>query len=146
MSSFNGLIVILFTPIITSITKKYRMLSIISAGGLFYSLAFGLCCFASNIFSFFIIVTIMTIGEISIATNAQTFIANLSSSSHRGRINSILPLLYGTGNGIGPIIMSRMISRVGIKQAWLIVSLIVGIGGVLMYFLNCINISSYNKK
>lgn len=88
----------------------------------------------------------MTIGEISIATNAQTFIANLSPSSHRGRINSILPLLYGTGNGIGPIIMGKMISGFGMKQAWLIVSLIVGIGGILMYLLNYINISSYNKK
>ncbi len=146
LSSFNGLIVILFTPIITIITKKYRMLSIISSGGLFYSLAFGLCYFASNLFLFFIIVTIMTIGEISIATNSQTFIANLSPSSHRGRINSILPLLYGTGNGIGPIIMGKMISGVGIKQAWLIVSLIVGIGGILMYLLNYINISSYNTN
>ncbi|WP_252229231.1 MFS transporter [Clostridium sp. ZBS15] len=146
LSSLNGLIVILFTPIITVLTKKYRILSIISVGGLLYSLAFGLCSFASNIFSFFIIVAIMTIGEISIATNAQTFIANLSPSSHRGRINSILPLLYGTGNGIGPIIMGRMISVVGIRQAWLIVSLIVGIGGMLMYLLNYINISSYNKK
>lgn len=144
LGSLNGLIVILFTPFITSLTKKFRILSIISFGGILYCISFGLCGFISKLFSFIIFIIIMTIGEIAIVTNSQTFIANYSPSSHRGRINSLLPLIYGSGNGLGPIIMGNMISLIGINKAWLVISSIVLIGGVLMYFLNYIDTSKYN--
>ncbi|AOR23966.1 MFS transporter [Clostridium taeniosporum] len=144
LGSCNGIVVVLFTPLIASLTKKYKILSIISMGGILYSISFGLCSFISKFLLFIIVIIIMTIGEIAISINSQTFIANLSPASHRGRINSFLPLIYGMGNGIGPILMSKIISATGIREAFLIVSLIVGIGGLLMYFLNYINTSIYN--
>lgn len=40
LGGFNGLIVITFTPILTYLTKKYRTLNIMSAGGMLYGLSF----------------------------------------------------------------------------------------------------------
>ncbi|GAA0075893.1 MFS transporter [Clostridium sp. CTA-5] len=139
LGSCNGIIVIIFTPLITVLTRKYDILSIIATGGLLYAISFGCCSFISKVPSFFIIVIIMTIGEVAIATNSGTFINNLTPSSHRGRINSLLPLIYGTGYALGPSIMGKLINIIGLSNAWLIVGITTCISAVLMYFLNYTN-------
>lgn len=142
LASSNGLIVILLTPIITSLTKKFKTLSVIASGGILYAIAFGSCSFISKLPSFFIIVLIITIGEIAVSINSGTFIANLTPASHRGRVNAFLPLIYGMGNAIGPSVMGSMIDSIGMNKAWSIVALIVGIGALLMYSLNSIKIKA----
>ncbi|WP_346896496.1 MFS transporter [Clostridium sp. UBA7503] len=142
LASCNGLIVILLTPIITSLTKKYKTLSIIASGGILYAIAFGSCSFISQLSLFFIVILIITIGEIAISTNSGTFIANLTPASHRGRVNAFLPLIYGTGNAIGPSIMGSMIDSIGMNKAWIIVAIVVGIGSVFMYSLNSIKVQA----
>ncbi len=142
LASCNGLIVILLTPIITSLTKKYKTLSIIASGGILYAIAFGSCSFISELSLFFIVILIITIGEIAISTNSGTFIANLTPASHRGRVNAFLPLIYGTGNAIGPSIMGSMIDSIGMNKAWIIVAIIVGTGAIFMYSLNSIKVQA----
>ncbi|MEW8994046.1 MDR family MFS transporter [Clostridium sp.] len=142
LASFNGLIVILLTPIITSLTKKFKTLSIIASGGILYAIAFGSCSFIYKLPLFFIVILIITIGEIAISTNSGTFIANLTPASHRGRVNAFLPLIYGTGNAIGPSIMGTMIDSIGMNKAWIIVAITVGTGAIFMYLLNSIKVKA----
>lgn len=142
LSSCNGLFVILLTPIITVVTRKYRILTIIASGGILYSIAFGSCSFISILPMFFIVILVITIGEIAISINSGTFIANLTPASHRGRVNAMLPLIYGLGHALGPGLMGGMIDSIGLNKAWLIIALIVGVGAVCMYLLNYIHIEA----
>lgn len=143
LASCNGLIVILTTPFITAFTKKFRTLSVIASGGFLYALAFGSCSFIKTLPSFFMVIIVITIGEVAISINSGTFISNLTPASHRGRVNSFLPLIYGTGYAIGPVVMGKMIDSIGMNIAWIVVLAIAGTGAFLMYMLNRIDTSKY---
>ena len=124
LGGFNGLIVITFTPILTYLTKKYRTLNIMSAGGMLYGLSFVIYAFADYKVLFLAATLALTIGEVLIATNAQAFIANNTPSSHRGRISSIVPMISGAGYAMGPMIMGSVIDDLGMFQAWMIITVI----------------------
>ncbi|WP_434796312.1 MFS transporter [Terrisporobacter vanillatitrophus] len=132
LGGFNGLIVIIFTPILTYLTKKYRTLNIMSIGGMLYGLSFIICAFADHKALFFAATLALTMGEVLIAINAQAFIANNTPSSHRGRISSIFPMISGAGYAIGPMIMGDVIDACGIFVAWIIITAICAIGAVGM--------------
>ena len=134
LGGFNGFIVIIFTPILTYLTKKYRTLNVMSVGGILYGLSFIVYAFANYKVLFFLGALTLTIGEILIAINSQAFIANNTPSSHRGRISSIIPMISGAGYAMGPIIMGGVIDSYGIFMVWIIVSIICAIGafGMLM--------------
>lgn len=136
----NGLIVILFTPLITMLTKKLEIIKIIALGGFLYALSFGWCGFASTKLSFYLIIIGISIGEIAIAINSGTFIANHTPASHRGRVNSILPLIFGTGSAIGTSFMGGMIEGIGINKAFIVIGIIAAIGSIFMYFLNYVKV------
>ena len=132
LGGFNGLIVITFTPILTYLTKKYRTLNIMSAGGMLYGLSFIIYAFADYKILFFVATLALTIGEVLIATNAQAFIANNTPSSHRGRISSIVPMISGAGYAIGPVVMGNVIDRYGMFMAWMIITMICAFGALGM--------------
>lgn len=136
MTSFNGILVILLTPLLTAATKKFRILSVIACGGFLYGMSFGLCGYINSIIIFFAFTAFITIGEILIAINQSTFIANLTPASHRGRVNSVLPIISQTGYALSPTVMGAMINNLGMKSSWLIVGSIALFGSVLMFSLN----------
>lgn len=143
----NGIIVIIATPILIFITRKFKIIKVISSGGLLYALAFLICSFSSKLVSFYIVIILITIGEVAVATNSGTFVTNLTPKSHRGRVNSIIPLIYGIGNALGATIMGNLIEYMGINEAFLVVSVVAGIGGIAMYCLNYVDINyDFEKK
>ncbi|MGG7162430.1 MFS transporter [Clostridium ihumii] len=135
LSGCNGILVIILTPILTACTRKIDILKIISFGGLLYAIAFGLCGFIEILPMFFMAIAIMTLGEVAISTNSGTFITNLTPASHRGRVNAVIPLIYGTGNAIGPFIMGNMLESYGVTTSWMVISIVVLVGSVFMYLL-----------
>lgn len=149
LGAFNGIIVIVFTPILTSLTKKYKMLNVMSVGGILYAMCFFIFGFASNISFFYFGVLSLTIGEILITINSSAFIANNTPASHRGRISSVIPLISGAGSAIGPMIMGGIIDTKGSFFAWIIVTMVSLIGSIGMFILNRLNkgdnLSSINK-
>ena len=128
VAGINGLVVILFTPIITTVLHKIKALKAIAIGGIFYTLSFGMFGYINKLPMFFISIFIMTLGEIMISTNQGTFVANHTPSSHRGRINSILPIISGTGYACGPMVMGNVSSSFGYTVTWTIISIIMLIG------------------
>lgn len=135
LGGLNGIIVIILTPVLTSITKEINILKVVSIGGVFYSIAFAMFGFANSYIIFIIGIIIMTIGEILITINQGTFIANNTPSSHRGRISSILPLISGFGFAVGPMIMGDIIEKYNYLTGWIIISIISVIGVSIMIFL-----------
>lgn len=132
LGGLNGVVVIILTPILTTMTKKTSILKTMAIGGIFYTISFGMFGFISLPILFFIAIFIMTIGEILITINQGTFIANNTPSSHRGRISSILPLISGFGFAMGPMIMGDIIEVYNILTGWIVVALVSALGMIIM--------------
>ena len=132
IGGLNGVVVIIFTPILTSLTNKTSILKAMAIGGVFYSIAFGMFGIVNSTILFFIGIFIMTIGEILIVINQGTFIANNTPASHRGRISSILPLISGFGFAIGPMIMGDIIEIYSIFIGWMVVAIVAALGMMIM--------------
>lgn len=139
LASFNGVIVIAFTPLISKLTHKLNPLFVISLGTLGYGISFGMLSFTKVLFLFFVSMFIMTVGEIMISINSSTFIANHTPSSHRGRISSILPMIFGAGYTLGPLLMGKFIAVSSIETAWILIGALGLFASLLMYALKRID-------
>ncbi len=146
IAGFNGLIVMVFTPIITSIFTKTKNIRRIVYGGILYIIGFGMLGFVSTKFAFFLSVFIFTIGEILITISSMPFIANHTPSSHRGRMSSTLPLIIGLGFTLGPIIMGRVLEYVTLTKGWRIVGFIMLLFTIWMFLLEKVDKHHHEKE
>lgn len=146
----NGLTVILFTTVITRLTRKFSAIQNVAGAGIFYGLGFGMMYFISSYPMFILSTVIWTLGEIIHTTNSGVYIANHTPMSHRGRFNAVIPLITGTGFAIGPAIMGRYIKNRRVIDAWPVAFTLAISASVLFYVLyivenrknnirNCIN-------
>lgn len=135
IAGFNGFVVIACTPFITKFTGKISSMKVIALGGILYAFAFGMLGFIGSLPLFYISMFIMTLGEIMISINSGAFIANHTPASHRGRVNSVLPLITGAGYTLGPMVMGRVLTVYNITVGWSIVGISVLAGGLLMFAL-----------
>ncbi|PAB57740.1 MFS transporter [Anaeromicrobium sediminis] len=135
--SFTGVIVVLLTSPITLITRKIKPSINMSIALIFYAIGFGSIYYAKNLYLFLLSALIWTIGEILAATNSGVYIANHTPISHRGRVNSIIPLIQGTGEAYSPPIMGRFIQQYGIVMVWpftFVLGLVGALGMYILYF------------
>ena len=135
IAGLNALVVITFTPLISKLTKGVKPVVIISLGGVFYALAFGALGWINALPLFFVSIVVMTFGEICISINIGTYIANHTPSSHRGRMNGVLPMIYGAGYALGPMTMGKYIASFGINNSWRFIGVIMIIAASMMYLL-----------
>ncbi|GCD10314.1 MDR family MFS transporter [Clostridium tagluense] len=133
--AINGVVVVTMTTIIAAVTRRLRPIFNIALAGLFFSIGFGML-FLAKTFTVFVISTIVwTIGEILSATNSGVYIANHTPMSHRGRFNSVIPLITGAGFAIGPFMMSLFIKNREVNSAWLLVFFFGILASTCMYLL-----------
>lgn len=114
----NGFTVIIFTTLITRLTRKFSALQNIAVAGLFYGLGFGMMFFIKTFEMFIVATVIWTIGEIFQSTNSGVYLANHTPMSHRGRFNAVIPLITGAGFAIGPAVMGMYIKNRSVIYAW----------------------------
>lgn len=133
LASFNGLVVMFFTPLITTMFAKVKNIRSVVVGGLLYTVGFGMLGIVNTLAAFFISVFIFTLGEIVIAISATPFIMNYTPASHRGRMSAVLPMIMGTGHMLGPLIMGRTVMVTGISTGWLIVGALLAVCSGLMF-------------
>lgn len=131
--STNAITVILFTPLITSFTHNVKPLTSISAGAVFYMVAFIIFGVNKDPYPFVVAIVIMTIGEILVMTNSNTFVAQVTPPECLGRVNSLITIVNGAGYAIGPIIMGNAVGTLHYPVAWLIISAVMLLVCVLMF-------------
>jgi MFS family permease len=135
LMSLNGFVVITMTTIIINITHNIKPLLNIAIAGAFFAIGFGMLYFATSIQLLILSTIIWTIGEILNATNSAVYIANNTPSTHRGRFNSALQIITGSGFAIAPTIMGLYIYGKAIQSAWALVFVVELVAAIMMLIL-----------
>lgn len=133
MAGFNGVVVMFFTPLVTKMSENTKHIRKMIYGGLLYAVGFGMLGILNTLPFFFVSVFIFTLGEIILAISIAPFIANHTPMSHRGRMNSVLPIIFGMGYTLGPVTMGKALGYISIESAWLILGLVAIISSIFMF-------------
>lgn len=122
LASFNGLLVIILTPLVTPFIRRSKALTGTLAGGLMYAAAFAMIIIIRDLYLFFISMFIFTFGEVIMTIDAGVFVAGMLPSSHRGRIDAIYSSITQTGRVISPMVIGWVISASSLSVAWIVLS------------------------
>jgi len=136
LTALNSLIVIMFTPLLTHLTMKFRSLVVISGGGVLFFLSFVIFGLAKSLPLFLAAGAIFTFGEIVVTIHSGTFIADHSPSAHLGRINSISMFMQGTARALSPLVMGYVLSMTSYFIAWSSIAAFMLIGATSILLLN----------
>lgn len=137
LASLNAIVVIAFTPLITFIIHKWKPLRGMAVAGALFALSFGMLMFFKQLEAFYIMIFIMTIGEIFSAIDSKTYLANNSPSSHRGRLNSAVQFVSGASRLVSPLLIGRIIVNQGMDLGWLVIASAAALGAVFVFTLSC---------
>ncbi|HOP09164.1 MAG TPA: MFS transporter [Candidatus Methanofastidiosa archaeon] len=118
LMSVNGIIVVVMTVFLISLTKALRPIQNMSISGVLYAAGYGMLFFVRSYELFIISTVIWTLGEILMATNWGIYIANHTPMSHRGRFNAVLNTMGGTGHAISPLMIGLYIEKYTIYNLW----------------------------
>jgi len=133
--SVNTVLVILFTPIIMTITKNMPPIINVTIASVAYVFGFGMMAFTTSLPWFYLAAVIWTAGEIIATVNTGVYISNHSPVNHRGRFSSIIGLIQFSGRSGAPAIMGLYLMRHTRAEAWLLVGGIALICAIAFYLL-----------
>lgn len=137
LASFNGAIVIIFTPLMTWILQKLHELPKVIIGLTLYSFSFLIIRDSPVYPIFFIMMFTFTLGEIINMLGSSPFVSRRVPASHRGRINSYRNIGYFIGGVGGRVIMGWLIDVFSYDTAFTVLT---GVGIVIVI------IVAYNYK
>jgi MFS family permease len=118
LMTLNAVLVIALATPVVRLTRRADPIWSVAAAGLFYALGFGGIVLCRSPALFYLSTFIWTLGEIVNATNDGAYVANHTPISHRGRFQSILPIIGGTGFAISSSLVGHMIPRAGLNAVW----------------------------
>lgn len=132
--SFNAVIVLLCTILLTRLTAKIRPIFVIAFSCILFAIGFGMMGHITALPLIYISVFIWTIGEIALVTNSGVFVASHTPISHRSRFSAIMGMISGLAFTVSPGISGVISDHLGMNSLWNItagISMIAFIG--LMY-------------
>lgn len=133
LMTVNAVMCSLLTVFITTATKNIKAALCITIGGILYALGFGMMFFIDSYYMFIISTATWTVGEILVATNTSVYIANHTPITHRGRFNSVFPIIRKLGFMIGPMMAGFYVKYTNIRNLWILVAVLSIIGSLMMY-------------
>jgi MFS family permease len=133
LMAVNAVMCSIIPMFLTALTGKLKASLSIAVGGILYAIGFGMMFFINSYFLFILSTMFWTMGEILIATNTNVYIADHTPASHRGRFNSIFPIIRKLGFMIGPIIAGVYVKYTNIRNLWLFIGGISIVGAIMMY-------------
>jgi predicted MFS family arabinose efflux permease len=139
LTSTNGIVVIVATPIVSSLLSKLMDVRKIFVGESL--IIVGLFCFRfvqGLIPMYFLLMTVFTIGEVFNTIGSQPFMTRRIPSTHWGRMNSLINIFTGGFSAVGEIFMGRVIDTSGYESGWNLVGVL---GVVTIALLVLINIT-----
>ncbi|WP_455383488.1 MDR family MFS transporter [Salinispira pacifica] len=116
----NGLVVITLTAPVVAITRRFRPVANMTVVGILYAVGFGMIGLSRSLAMLVVSTIVWTVGEVIGATNIDAFVANNTPASHRGRMNSITPILLRLGFSLSPLFMGFYLEHNPIGSVWLL--------------------------
>jgi MFS family permease len=126
--SLNATVVVVLTPFVVTMLRRFNPLANIVVAGIFYTVGFSLFGIAFTPWVFYVLAVIFTTGEVISATNVNFYIANNTPISHRARFSAVMPIIMGTGQAIAPLIGGAISEAYGIGWLWIIVGITAALG------------------
>lgn len=137
--SLNALVVVIGNPIIIQRLRSRNKMGNLSLAGVFYIIGFTLMGYVTQIWMYYVLAVIFTIGEIISATNVHTYIADHTPMSHRSRFSAIMPVIMGTGGALAPMLAGNISAARGLQSVWPVIgaaSLVGTIGYYILYLID----------
>ncbi len=125
MTSTNAVVVVVGTPIITTLlakildVRKFLIGEILIVSGL-VSFAFS----GRAVPIYFVLMTIFTLGEIFCTISSAPYMTRRVPSTHWGRINSAISIFCMAVTSIGNIVIGQVVDVFGYKAAWMLVAMV----------------------
>lgn len=133
LMAVNAIMCSIIPLILGAFTGKIKSALSMSIGGILYAVGFGMIFFINGYALFILSTMIWTMGEILIATNTNVYIADHTPASHRGRFNSIFPIIRKIGFMVGPMIAGLYVKYTSIRNLWLFLGTISVVAAAMMY-------------
>lgn len=128
MTSINGFVVVVGTPLITTFFGIIRDVRKMVIGETLIVVGLFSCSFAGRMIPlYFVFMVIFTLGEIFNVLGGSPYMTRRIPSTHWGRVNSIINIFSGGIAAFGNVLVGRIIDARGFGAAWQLV----GIVGVL---------------
>lgn len=122
LTSINGIVVIVFTPILTQLTLKWRDYERMMAGVLLEVV--GLCSiffYQKQLFLYVISMVVFTLGEVLHTLGNSPYTSKRIPISHRGRFVTLLSVFTTLSSSFGSTIVGKVIVWQSFREGWLVV-------------------------
>ncbi|MVB11462.1 Multidrug resistance protein MdtG [Caprobacter fermentans] len=136
MTALNSLTVVLFTSVLTGLTKRRRPLRVIALSGVVFSVSFLMFALVRSMPLFLVAGAIFTFGEILESIHLRPYLANHTPPQYLGRINSFAMFVQGTGNAMGPLLAGCILAPAGYRFTWMFQAAFVFLGAAGMFALD----------
>ena len=133
LTSINGFVVILCTPLLTQLTLKWPDLDRIRLGTVLEIL--GICSYffyRSNLSAYILSMVVFTLGEILVTLGNSPYISKRIPATHRGRFISVSGIFTSLSSSLGSAVVGSIVVAYSFREGWIFVA---AIGAILMVLL-----------
>lgn len=130
----NALMCVFIQYPVTSITRRYNPLPVITIGMLIYALGTGSVALMHGFWGFWLSMVILTLGELTLVPTTSKYVADLAPAHLRGRYMSVQWLGWGLARTLAPIIGGYLNDNIAPQAIW-IGGLLFGLTSTLGLFL-----------
>jgi len=130
----NALMCVFVQLPVTSITRRYPTLPVLTVGMLIYAIGTGSVALMTGFWGFWLSMVILTFGELTLVPTASKYVADLAPADLRGRYMSMHWLGWGFARTLAPIIGGYLNDNVAPQAIW-IGGLLIGLTSTLGLFL-----------
>jgi MFS transporter, DHA1 family, multidrug resistance protein B len=127
----NGLIVALFTVVITKYVNKFNDRILFITSSILYAFSMLLFGFTLSAYVIFIAMAIFTLGEILVVGNQNAFIAKIAPENQRGQYFAAAGLRWSFGRTLAPLTIP-IAGLIGYKWTFILIALL-ALSGAYIY-------------
>lgn len=132
--SYNSILILILTPVITLFTKKISPINSIIISGAFCGIGFGMLNYASLMSSIIILVTSWTIGEVLYSINSFIAFSKLFKKGEAGTASALILVSRSIGISFCSMFSSLIIQIEKISIVWIITFIMSMLSAVLLSF------------